>query len=127
VKRAKRISKKTGSKLTQSNDPAEAVTGANFIYTDSFLSMGEEQLEEKLALFDGFQVNMDLLQHADENWKFMHCLPAHRGEEVTDEVIDHEQSIVFDQAENRMWAQMSILTYLLDRNSWDVYSEIMEV
>lgn len=127
VKRAKRISEKTGSELTQSNDPVGAVTAANFIYTDAFLSMGEEHLEEKLAVFDGFQVNLELLQHADENWKFMHCLPVHRGEEVTDEVIDHEQSIVFDQAENRMWAQMSILTYLLDRDSWDVYSEIMEV
>ena len=57
----------------------------------------------------------------------MHCLPAHRGDEVTDSVMDHKQSIVFDQAENRMWAQMSILTYLIDKDAWDVYAEIMEV
>jgi ornithine carbamoyltransferase len=127
VKRAKRIAENTGAELLQTNDPVEAVTDANFIYTDAFVSMGEEHLETKLADFDGFQVNLKLLKHADQDWKFMHCLPAHRGEEVTDEVIDHEQSIVFDQAENRMWAQMSILTYLLEKNSWDVYSDIMEV
>ena len=57
----------------------------------------------------------------------MHCLPAHRGEEVTDWVMDHEQSIVFDQAENRMWAQMSILTYLYDRESWTTLAEMMGV
>jgi ornithine carbamoyltransferase len=89
--------------------------------------MGEEHMEDKLKSFDGFQVNLELLEDADENWKFMHCLPAHRGDEVTDAVMDHDQSIVFDQAENRMWAQMSILTYLLDQHSWEVYAEIMEV
>ena len=68
-----------------------------------------------------------LLEEAGPQAIVLHCLPAHRGEEVTDEVVDHPQSIVFDQAENRMWAQMSILTYLIDKNSWDVYSEIMEV
>ena len=127
VKRAKRIAAETGAELLQTNDPVEAVADANFIYTDAFVSMGEENLETKLTDFDGFQVNLELLEHADEDWKFMHCLPAHRGEEVTDAVIDHDQSVVFDQAENRMWVQMSILTYLLVRDSWDVYSEIMEV
>jgi ornithine carbamoyltransferase len=126
-KRAQRIAAETGAELVQTHTPVEAATDANFIYTDAFVSMGEEHLETKLADFDGFQVNLKLLEHADQDWKFMHCLPAHRGEEVTDEVIDHEQSIVFDQAENRMWAQMSILTYLLEKNSWDVYSDIMEV
>jgi len=127
VKRAKRIAAETGAELVQTHTPVEAVADANFIYTDAFVSMGEENLETKLADFDGFQVNLELLEHADEDWKFMHCLPAHRGEEVTDAVIDHDQSVVFDQAENRMWVQMSILTYLLVRDSWDVYSEIMEV
>jgi len=127
VKRAKRIAAETGAELVQTHTPVEAVADANFIYTDAFVSMGEENLETKLADFDGFQVNLELLEHADEDWKFMHCLPAHRGEEVTDAVIDHDQSVVFDQAENRMWVQMSILTYLLVRESWDVYSEIMEV
>ena len=88
---------------------------------------GEEHLEDKFSDFDGFQINEELVSGADENWKFMHCLPAHRGEEVTDWVMDHEQSIVFDQAENRMWAQMSILTYLYDRESWTTLAEMMGV
>ena len=127
VERAKLIAKKTDCRMSETNDPVEAVNDANFIYTDVFISMGDEDAEVKMNKFDGFQVNLELLENAAEDWKFMHCLPAHRGEEVTDEVVDHPQSIVFDQAENRMWAQMSILTYLIDKNSWDVYSEIMEV
>ena len=61
--------------------------------------------------------------HMDDAWSFMHCLPAHRGEEVTDWVMDHEQSIVFDQAENRMWAQMSLTTYLINQGAWDAMGE----
>ena len=127
VKRARDISEKTGAKMVETNDPVEAVNDADFIYTDVFISMGEEHLKDKIKSFEGFQINHELLAHASDDWKFMHCLPAHRGDEVTDEVMDHKQSIVFDQAENRMWAQMSILTYLIDKNAWDVYAEIMEV
>ena len=127
VERAKIIAKKTGCSISETNTPEIAVKDADFIYTDVFISMGDEDTEEKMDKFEGFQVNLELLENAAEDWKFMHCLPAHRSEEVTDEVVDHAQSIVFDQAENRMWAQMSILTYLIDSNSWDVYAEIMEV
>ena len=109
------------------NDPVEAVTDANVIYTDVFVSMGEEGLKDKMNDFDGFQVNMKLIEKADKNWAFMHCLPAHRGDEVTDDVMDHSNSIVFDQAENRMWAQMSLLAYLVDNGAWHAMGEMMGV
>ncbi|MGB2236588.1 MAG: ornithine carbamoyltransferase, partial [Candidatus Poseidoniaceae archaeon] len=91
------------------------------------VSMGEEGLKDKMNDFDGFQVNMELIENADKNWAFMHCLPAHRGDEVTDEVMDHANSIVFDQAENRMWAQMSLLAYLVDNGAWGAMGEMMGV
>lgn len=126
VERAQEIADKSGSMLLQTNDPVEAVTDADVIYTDVFVSMGEENLSDKMDNFDGFQVNDELVSHAKKDYIFMHCLPAHRGEEVTDSVIDSSNSVVFDQAENRMWAQMSILTYLIDRQAWDTYSELLE-
>ena len=113
--------------MSASNDPVEAVSGANVIYTDVFISMGEEHLEQKQSAFEGFQVNEELVSNAADDWVFMHCLPAHRGDEVTDGVIDSPNSIVFDQAENRMWAQMSILTLLCDRAAWETYAELMEI
>ena len=127
VNRAKKIAEKSGSKLEETNNPAEAVSGSNVIYTDVHVSMGEENMKNKAKDFEGFQVNMELCDKADDNWIFLHCLPAHRGDEVTDEVIDSENSLVFDQAENRMWSQMSILTYLIDNQAWDTYSEMMEI
>ena len=81
-------------------------------------------MSEKFAAFDGFQVNEELVSHAQSDYAFMHCLPAHRGEEVTDGVIDSANSIVLDQAENRMWAQMSLLTYLCNFNAWQTYREL---
>ena len=87
--------------------------------------MGEEQLEDKFSDFDGFQINEELVSGADENWKFMHCLPAHRGEEVTDWVMDHEQSMVLAQAENRMWAQMSLLAYLVSFEALETMGDFM--
>ena len=71
-----------------------------------------------------FQVNEELVSHADSDYLFMHCLPAHRGEEVTNEVIDSKNSIVFDQAENRMWAQMSLLTRMCNEAAWHTYNEL---
>ena len=127
VKRAKNIADKTGSKLIQTNNPSEAVTNSNVIYTDVHVSMGEENMKDKASAFEGFQVNEELCKLAADDWIFLHCLPAHRGEEVTDQVIDSENSLVFDQAENRMWAQMSLLTYLIDRQAWETYSEMMEI
>jgi len=125
VARATALAEKNGCALVETNDPIVAVKEANIIYTDAFISMGEEHLKDKLSDFDGFQVDLDLLSNAASDWKFMHCLPAHRGDEVTDEVMDHANSIVFDQAENRMWAQMSLLTYLVDIHTWETMGEMM--
>ena len=118
------IAKKPGSKIEGVNDPKEAVDGAGAIYTDVFVSMGEEHMDGKMGSFDGFQVNEELVSNADEDYIFMHCLPAHRGEEVTDGVMDSSNSVVFDQAENRMWAQMSILTLLCNEVAWQAYWEL---
>jgi len=124
LSRAMDIAKENGSTIQEANDPAEAVSGAGVIYTDVFVSMGEEHLESKMESFDGFQVNEELVSNAEQGFLFMHCLPAHRGDEVTDAVIDSPNSVVFDQAENRMWAQMSILTYLCNEAAWQTYWEL---
>ena len=125
VKRTKSLATKNRSKVVVTNDPVEAVSGAHVVYTDVFISMGEEHMKDKIKSFDGFQVNEKLVSNMDENWKFMHCLPAHRGDEVTDWVMDHDHSIVFDQAENRMWAQMSLLAYLVSEGAWEAMFEFM--
>jgi len=125
VERTKAIAEKNGSKVVETNDPVEAVKDAHVVYTDVFISMGEEHISDKVESFDGFQVNEELVSNMDSSWKFMHCLPAHRGDEVTDWVMDHKQSIAFDQAENRMWAQMSLLAYLVNTGAWDAMGEFM--
>jgi len=125
VERTKVIAEKNGSKVVETNDPVEAVKDAHVVYTDVFISMGEEHMKDKVESFDGFQVNEELVSNMDPSWKFMHCLPAHRGDEVTDWVMDHKQSIAFDQAENRMWAQMSLLAYLVNSGAWDAMGEFM--
>ena len=127
IVRANQISEITGSKLNETNDPKVAVKGADVIYTDVFISMGEENLDEKMDAFSNFQINDELVSGAKDDYIFMHCLPAHRGEEVTDSVIDSKNSVVFDQAENRMWAQMSLLTYFLNKPAWDTYCELLEI
>jgi ornithine carbamoyltransferase len=94
------------------HDPEAAVSGADVVYTDVFVSMGQEdEREAKLAAFDGFQVTTDLL--GDRT--LMHCLPAHRGEEVTDDAIESDNAIVWDQAENRMHAQKGLLAFLSEQ------------
>jgi ornithine carbamoyltransferase len=96
------------------NDPKEVVVGADVVYTDVWASMGQEAEAEKRALdFKDFQVNSDLLDLAKKDAMVMHCLPAHRGEEITDDVIDGPQSVVFDQAENRLHVQKAILALLI--------------
>ena len=125
VKRTNDLAKKNKSMVVHTNDPVEAVTNADVVYTDVFISMGEEHLKDKIKSFEGYQVNEELVDNMNSEWRFMHCLPAHRGDEVTDWVMDHENSIVFDQAENRMWAQMSILAYLVDEGAWQAMSEFM--
>jgi ornithine carbamoyltransferase len=107
---AKRVAKETRCKIELFTDPTEAVAGAQAVYTDSWTSMGFEA-EEKIRrnVFKPYQVNRKLMEHAAENAVFMHCLPAHRGAEVTDEVLDGPSSIVLDQSENRMYVQKAIL------------------
>jgi len=108
------ISKLTKAKIELSNDPQTAVVDADFIYTDVWTSMGkEEERERRKQVFRTYQINKELLQKTNKDTKILHCLPAVRGEEVTDEVIDGPQSIVFDQAENRLHIQKAILLYLM--------------
>jgi len=102
------------------NDPFEAVKQADIIYSDVWISMGQEsEREKKLKIFSPYQVNSELLAKSRDNVKIMHCLPAHRGEEITSDVIDSANSIVFDQAENRLHIQKAILEYLLSGSSWN--------
>jgi ornithine carbamoyltransferase len=103
-----------GGELIQNGEPSHAVGQADVIYTDVWTSMGQEaEREERLRRFNGFQVNADLMARAPSHARVMHCLPAHRGEEVTSEVLDSERSIVFQQAGNRMHAQKALLQWLL--------------
>ena len=97
------------------DDPVAAVADADVVYTDVWVSMGQEDdRAAKLAAFDGFQLNEELIAHAAEDVAVMHCLPAHRGEEVTDGVLESEHAVVWRQAENRMHAQNALLTELID-------------
>ncbi len=105
---------KTGAKIIINNDPAQAAQSADIIYTDVWTSMGMEGEEEKrLQSFSKYQVNSSLLEKAKEDVLVMHCLPAHRGEEITGEVIDGPHSIVFDQAENRLHVQKAIMALIM--------------
>jgi ornithine carbamoyltransferase len=108
------LAKESGASIHQTTDPYEAVENANVIYTDSWTSMGqEEEIEKRRKVFPPYQVNSHLLSAANHNAIVLHCLPAHRGEEITDEVADGPQSAIFQQAENRMHAQKAILVHLL--------------
>jgi ornithine carbamoyltransferase len=110
----KQIIKSVKTKIKLTNNPDEAVKGAEFIYTDTWASMGQEdEASERRKKFKKYQVNQELVAKAKKNVKILHCLPAHRGEEITDEVIDSENSLVFDQAENRLHAQKAVLLFLL--------------
>jgi ornithine carbamoyltransferase len=107
----------SGGTLTLLRDPLEAVRDAHVVYTDVWTSMGQEaENEARQKVFPPYQVNARLMSHARADAIFMHCLPAHRGAEVTDEVADSPQSMIFDQAENRMHAQKAVLVRLLARD-----------
>lgn len=111
---AREIASATGALITVMRDPKEAVRTADAIYTDVWASMGQEhEAAQRKQAFMPYQVNADLLKTAKPGALVMHCLPAHRGEEITDEVIDGEQSVVFDQAENRLHAQKAVLAALI--------------
>jgi ornithine carbamoyltransferase len=114
VEHAIRVGKQTGSTVMITNNPIEAVKGADVVVTDVWTSMGQEaETEKRLKAFQGFQVNEELCTHAKDDFIFLHCLPAHRGEEVSAEIIDGPHSVVFDEAENRLHAQKAILKLLL--------------
>ena len=103
-----------GGAPTTTTDPVAAVSGADAVYTDVWVSMGQEaEREAKLTAFEGFQVNADLLSHAPGAYA-MHCLPAHRGEEITGEVLEGERSLAWTQAENRMHASKALLAHLAE-------------
>ncbi|VEF48116.1 ornithine carbamoyltransferase [Bacillus freudenreichii] len=114
VEKAQEFAKETGAKIEITNDPKEAVNGADAVYTDVWTSMGwEEEQEQRLKAFADFQVNSELMAAADQEAVFLHCLPAHRGEEVSAEVIDGPQSLVFDEAENRLHVQKALMVALM--------------
>jgi ornithine carbamoyltransferase len=114
VQAAREDGRGTGFTLTLTNVPEEAVNGADAVYTDVWASMGQEaEKEARARTFAPYQVNAKLFAHAKKDALFMHCLPAHRGEEVTDEVIDSPNSVVYDEAENRLHAQKAILIALM--------------
>ena len=114
VKKAIEAGNETGSKVTITNSPYDAIKDADVVITDVWTSMGqEEETAIRLKAFQGFQVNEELCSHAKQDFIFLHCLPAHRGEEVTSEIIDGPHSVVFDEAENRLHAQKAILKLLL--------------
>lgn len=123
--RALKEAKRTEAKIVGTHQPEKAARGAHIIYTDVWISMGEENRSEKRKYFKGFQVNRNLVKKASKEVRVMHCLPAHRGEEITNDVIEGKQSIVFDQAENRLHIQKAILLYLLGMpgTSSDDFSE----
>lgn len=106
-------SKKNGGKVLLTRDAEKAVTGVDAVVTDTWVSMGQEHRARGHNVFTPYQVNAALMKHAKADALFLHCLPAHRGEEVTDEVIDGPNSVVFDEAENRLHAQKAVLAWCL--------------
>jgi ornithine carbamoyltransferase (EC 2.1.3.3) len=111
---SKAFAKKTQAEVILTNDPKEAVKDADVIYTDVWASMGQEkEAEERKKIFAGFQVNSGLVSSAKKDYIFMHCLPAHRGQEVTEKVMESKNSVVFDQAENRLHIHKAVLVFLL--------------
>ena len=111
---AANIAAENGSKIVASHDPQEACVGADVLYTDTWISMGDDTpVDKAIKLFQMYQINDELLSIANPGCIVMHCLPAHRGQEITNEVIEGPHSVVFDQAENRLHAQKAVLYTLL--------------
>lgn len=116
LEEAEILGKITGSKVSVAHSAKDAANSADVIYTDVWTSMGkEEEAQKRKEIFRDFQVNKQLASCAKKDYIFMHCLPAHRGEEVTDDVLDSKNSVVFDQAENRLHVQKAILLMLLKK------------
>ena len=116
VHRAQEIGSQTGGSAAVTNDPDEACTGADVLYTDVWASMGQEdEAAERTLVFQSYRIDRASLDRAASDAIVMHCLPAHRGQEISDEVIDGPHSVVWDQAENRLHTQKALLLWLLDR------------
>ncbi|WP_026676121.1 ornithine carbamoyltransferase [Fictibacillus gelatini] len=114
VKLAQSIAKDSGAQIQTTHDPVEGVENCDIVYTDVWASMGfEDEAEKRKEWFKSYQVNSELMKHAKDDYIFMHCLPAHRGEEVTAEIIDGKHSVVFAEAENRLHAQKALLASIL--------------
>ncbi|MBS3817410.1 MAG: ornithine carbamoyltransferase [Candidatus Thermoplasmatota archaeon] len=112
--KAVEIGDENGANISHHSDPKEAVKGADIIYTDVWVSMGdEEEAEKRKKDFKGYQINRELLKEAEDDTIVMHCLPAHRGVEITSEVMDGSHAVVFDQAENRLHAQKALMSKLM--------------
>jgi ornithine carbamoyltransferase len=106
--------RRNGRVVTVTNDPVEVILGADIVYTDVWASMGKEKEHaERVKIFKPYQVNAELVKRAKQDYIFMHCLPAHRGEEVTDEVADSKNSVIFDQAENRLHTQKALMALIM--------------
>jgi ornithine carbamoyltransferase len=116
VEEAQQIAAQTGAIIEVCEDPIEAVKDADFVYSDVWTSMGqEEEAKQRLEIFHDYQINEQLMQHAADDYTFLHCLPAHRGEEVTTDIIDGAHSAIFQQAGNRLHAQKALLVSLLNK------------
>lgn len=117
VENAKADAKQTGSILTFTQDPNEAVAGADVVCTDTWVSMGQEaEKAERIKIFKDYQVNAQLFGKANEDAIFIHCLPAYRGYEVTEDIIDGPRSVIFDEAENRLHAQKAVMALVMGNN-----------
>ncbi len=116
VRKAKQSALKTHAKITETTDPVEAVRNADAVITDTWVSMGDEaEKKKRFEIFKPYQVNERLMDNAKNDAIFLHCLPAYRGNEVTSDVIDGKQSVVFQEAENRLHAQKALLVFLLGK------------
>jgi ornithine carbamoyltransferase len=114
IRRSEEIARETGGSVSVTNDPPRAAAGADILYTDVWASMGQEaEHDERVLVFTAYRIDGPMLDRAADDAIVMHCLPAHRGEEITDEVIDGPRSVVWDQAENRLHTQKALLLWLL--------------
>ncbi len=118
VDQAVEAAKQEGSRVIITEDPIEAIANADVVYTDTWVSMGQEaEKAERIKIFSPYQVNGELFSKANEDAIFLHCLPAYRGYEVTEDVIDGPQSVIFDEAENRMHAQKAVMVMLMGKEA----------